>query len=438
MKRAIYFTQVYNQENPPRYAVCLTYDPVDGLKIVDDRTETTLSTTADVAQNAELKVLTDKVKELEKTISIMKVENAGGVVETDTSITVTTVENNIISPEKDIVVYPTSTEKPITLQGKSITVDGFTTTANDKKTASLTIKSSKDVEIVNLKVNGTFEMNTNQIDIQTGETIRITQASIDASGYNGVMIGQGDRSVLPSSIIIEDVDFNMSEGKLSNNTVNIFATAENAEVVIRNCNFGESSNPIRFGNSMNVSGVNVIVENCHFVKWEEKRPWCGLLLFEAFEDWSIVQKEFPPTADEGNSTKNKDYRKRVLPELIRVEDEQNRFGKDKIKVTFRNCTYGADKTPLVFDVKDYGTIFGTSDVNQIAMVCRYSSYSTINAAFDEKIKAENGGTYPDGQTWYAGMLPYSDDVNYLELIAAPEGVELTKLNSECYPTIIFE
>ena len=72
------------------------------------------------------------------------------------------------------------------------------------------------------------------------------------------------------------------------------------------------------------------------------------------------------------------------------------------------------------------------------MVCRYSSYSTINAAFDEKIKAENGGTYPDGQSWYAGMLPYSDDVDYLELIAAPEGVELTKLNSECYPTIIFE
>ena len=324
------------------------------------------------------------------------------------------------------------------MQGKSITVDGFTTTANDKKTASLTIKSSKDVEIVNLKVNGTFEMNTNQIDIQTGETIRITQASIDASGYNGVMIGQGDRSVLPSSIIIEDVNFNMSEGKLSNNTVNIFATAENAEVVIRNCNFGEASNPIRFGNSMNVSGVNVIVENCHFVKWEEKRPWCGLLLFEAFEDWSIVQKEFPPTADEGNSTKNKDYRKRVLPELIRVEDEQNRFGKDKIKVTFRNCTYGVDKTPLVFDVKDYGTIFGTGDVNQIAMVCRYSGYSTINAAFDEKIKAENGGTYPDGQSWYAGMLPYSDDIDYLELIAAPEGVELTKLNSECYPTIIFE
>ena len=100
--------------------------------------------------------------------------------------------------------------------------------------------------------------------------------------------------------------------------------------------------------------------------------------------------------------------------------------------------YSTGKHHAEMIVKDYGTIFGTSDVNQIAMVCRYSGYSTINAAFDEKIKAENGGTYPDGQTWYAGMLPYSDDVNYLELIAAPEGVELTKLNSECYPTIIFE
>lgn len=208
------------------------------------------------------------------------------------------------------------------MQGKSITVDGFTTTANDKKTASLTIKSTKDVSIENLTVDGSFSMDTNQIDIQTGETIKITQTNIDASGYNGVMIGQGDRSVLPKSVIIEDVDFNMAEGKLSNNTVNIFATAENAEVIIRNCNFGEASNPIRFGNSTNASGINVIIENCHFVKWETKRPWCGVILFEDFADWNLVQEEFPPTAEEGNSTKNKDYRKRVLPELIRVEDEK--------------------------------------------------------------------------------------------------------------------
>jgi hypothetical protein len=36
------------------------------------------------------------------------------------------------------------------------------------------------------------------------------------------------------------------------------------------------------------------------------------------------------------------------------------------------------------------------------------------------------------------MLPYSNGNDYLEVIAAPEGIELTKLNSDCYPTIIFE
>ena len=436
--KAIYFNSTFNNVNPPSNTQCITYDEKHGFQFWNNGKTITVTSNADTKQSEEITELTNKIKDLEKTISIMKVDIAGGTVETDTSITVTTVENNVISPEKDIVVYPTSTEKPVTLQGKSITVDGFTTTANDKKTATLTIKSTKDVSIENLKVDGSFTMDTNQIDIQTGETIKITQTNIDASGYNGVMIGQGDRSVLPKSVIIENVDFNMAEGKLSNNTVNIFATAENAEVIIRNCNFGEASNPIRFGNSTNASGVNVIIENCHFVKWEEKRPWCGVILFEDFEDWTLVQKEFPPTADEGNSTKNKDYRKRVLPELIRFEDEQNRFGKDKIKVTFKNCTYGPNKTPLIFNVEDYGSLFGTGDTNQIAMVCRYSGYSSINAAYDEKVKAENGGSYPDGQTWYAAMLPYSNGVDYLEVIAAPEEIGPTKLNSDCYPTIIFE
>jgi hypothetical protein len=399
----------------------------------------TLQTDVNTISGTLINDLIKKIQSLEKTITVM-IDKNNGKVETDTTIIVTAVSGNIISKnfEKDIIVYPTTTEKPVTLQGKSITVDGFTTTANDTKKASLTIKSTKDVSIENLKVDGSFEMNTNQIDIQTGETIKITQTNIDASGYNGVMIGQGDRTVLPKSVIIENVDFNMAEGKLTNNTVNIFATAENAEIIIRNCNFGEASNPIRFGNSTNASGVNVIIENCHFVKWEEKRPWCGVILFEDFEDWTLVQKEFPPTDDEGKSTKNKDYRERVLPELIKVEDQQNRFGKDKIKITFKNCTYGANKTSLVFDVNDYASRFGTNDTNQIAMVCRYSGYSSINAAYDEKIKAENDGKYPDGRTWYACMLPYSNDVDYLEAIAAPSGITLTKLNSDCYPTIIFE
>lgn len=368
----------------------------------------------------------------------MQIENADGMIETDTTVSVTSISGNILSPEKDIIIYPTETDNPVTIQGKSVTIEGLTTTANNKDVATLTIKSSKDVLVENVKIDGSFTMNTNQIDIQTGETIKITQTNIDASGYNGVMIGQGDKTTLPTSVIIEDVDFNMSEGKLSNNTINIFATAENAKIEIRNCNFGVASNPLRFGNSSNVSGVEILVENCHFVKWEDKRPWAGFLLFEAFEDWTITTKQFPPTAEEGNSTKNKDYRKRVLPKLIKIEDENNRFAKDKIKITFKNCTYGEDKTPLIFNKEDYPVLFGVESTEQVAMVCRYSGYSSINAAYDAKVLEDNAGVYPDGQTWYAAMFPYSNEESYLEKIVAPEGLELTKLNSDCYPTIIFE
>jgi len=424
----------------------------DTLKTNVNTISGTLIDKADIKDFSELKTDVDaisgtliddlirKIQSLEKTITVMIDNTPSGKVENDTTIVITPVNGGILSSEKDIIVYPTTTEKPVTLQGKSITVDGFTTTANDKKNAALTIKSTKDVSIENLKVDGSFTMDTNQIDIQTGETIKITQTNIDASGYNGVMIGQGDRSVLPSSIIIEDVDFNMTEGKLSNNTVNIFATAENAEIIIRNCNFGEASNPIRFGNSTNVSGVNVIIENCHFVKWDVVPPWCGVILFEDFESWTIVQKENPQKTGEDKS----DYRKRVLPNLIEREYVENRFGKDKITVTFKNCTYGTAKTPLVFDVENYGSLFGTGNTDQIAMVSRRSGYSSINAYYNEMFKDSDGNyKYPGGSSWYACMFPYSNDVNYLEAIAVPSSITsgimsgITLCNSDCYPTINF-
>lgn len=480
--KAIYFNSTFNTTNPSSNTQCITYDAKAGFQFWNNGKTITVTSKTDESQSEEITILKDTNNNLLKKIALLQNEvillqdeimvlkintnKTPGIIETPESIATTVITENLINKDKDISLYSVKTEGAKTIGGKSVTIYSLTAvpetgiknmvtidsdndvtvksfTADELTTAQtnvVTIKSKGIVSINNFTINGSIQtVNTNQVDIQTAEKIHITNSNINSSGYNGIMIGQGDRTVLPSSVIIEGVNFNMEEGQLTNNTINIFATADNAEIVIKDCKFGEASNPIRFGNSTNASGVNVIIENCHFMKWETKRPWCGIILFEAFEDWSLVQKEFPPTADEGNSTKNKDYRKRVLPELIKVEDEQNRFGKDKITVTFKNCTYGNDNAPLVFNVEDYASIFGTSETDQIAMVCRYSGYSSINAAYDEKIKAENGGSYPDGRTWYAGMFPYSDDVNYLEVIvAADKDIELTNKNSDCYPTIIFK
>lgn len=318
---------------------------------------------------------------------------------------------------------------------------------------TLTIKATGDVDFDNINVIGNYNENTNQLDIQTAASIKITNSDLAAGGYNGIMIGQGDKSVLPSSIIIENCKFNTASGFLTNNTINIFGTAENAEILIKDCQFGQSSNQIRFGNNMNVSGVSAVIENCKFDKWDNRTPWQGCLTCECFQDWTETTVEFPPISGETN-TKDPAYRKRVLPELIKIEDANNRFGKDKLTIIFKNCEYkGVDGEyhPMNFTEDTYNDIFGsivsgtTDFVGQVGYLTRYSSYTTINAAFKEKFNVSGSYEYPDGFTWSARPLPYNDKIDYLAEIMASglvdldgEPVVLKNENSECYPTIIFE
>lgn len=70
MKKAIYLNQEFNPQNPSKYAVCLTYDEIDGLQLVNDRKQISISTATDTEQNNKIDTLILKVNELEETISI--------------------------------------------------------------------------------------------------------------------------------------------------------------------------------------------------------------------------------------------------------------------------------------------------------------------------------------------------------------------------------
>lgn len=403
----------FSQYNMPAGLDVLMVDTATGeISVVNSDKDIVVNGSS---ESTALTVLTEKVNQLEKDITILKVKDAGGSIVTDTTVTVTTVPETIDSPTKDITILPTTMEKPTTITGKSVTIDSLSGVSEETMTNVLTINSTGAVKINNLSIAGTIKTtDTNQINIETAKTIIITDSDINTSGYNGIMIGQGDRTTLPELIKIENVKFNVEEGKLTNNTINIFATAPNATINIVNCVFGDASNPIRLGNSTNASGITVLIENCHFEKWDSQIPWCGVILFEAFQDWTETRALFPP---EGSETdKSPEYRKRVLPELIKIEDTNNRFGKDKIKVVFKNCTYGnsEDPTPLIFNSADYPSLFGTGAESQIAMVCRYSGYTTINTAYADTFV----DGYPNGGSWYAAMFPYDDTINYLVRIAA--------------------
>jgi hypothetical protein len=108
------------------------------------------------------------------------------------------------------------------------------------------------------------------------------------------------------------------------------------------------------------------------------------------------------------------YVKRVFPYLLAYEDEQNRFGKDKMTFTFKNCTFGPDKATLT-----------ENDLNDVT-VLRQSGRASYNA-WNEN--------WPKDKDFY---LPRTDDEKYIgEYIEEIEWTQ-TNENSDSYPIIIFE
>lgn len=445
MKKAIYFTQEVNSKMAPSYQTCLVYDEAEGLKLIDNRKEVSISTSSDAAQTNEIQVLSNKIAELEKTISIMKVDNAGGIIETDTIVTVTTVSGNILSPEKDVTIYSeTPVEKATTIEGKNVFIEGFEVVANNSN-ATLTIDSTESIEIKDLEVTGAFASNSNTIDITKSNKIVLKDTTLASSGYNGIMFTQyvvRDGKDAPEEIIIDNVNFT---GELSLATLNICATADNANVEIKNCNFGKTKYAIRFRNGSNATGVNVLIENCHFDECVFEKGNL-IILFEENESVSYIApngetkvdaiwaaaRDFASAAgvvieedSKGKITSN--GIKSVFPYLLEFEDKENRFGKNKMTITFRNCTYGAENTPLKYAIDEYKNIIGTNAEGELIGIFRQSGRTTFNP-WNENFPTESSML----------SFPYDDETkSYMETFEEITWTQTNK-NSDCYPTIIFE
>lgn len=430
MEKAIYFVQEFNPLNPPANATCLIYNSADGLQLISDRKIIDIPIIVDKQQQDIITKLTNKVSGLEKELNIIKTDAASGLLETNTSIIVTdaskieNAEKNIIGDsDKDFTVYNAALKNTTvkTIKGNNIVADGISITA-DKSNSCLVFKAKDTVNLNDISVSGEFSTNTNQIDVDTAETIKLNDSTFTADGYNGVMIAQipaGSlaNEVIPSSILIENVNF---EGSYNLDITNICATKDNTDIIIRNCTFGSCEAPLRFRNSLNATGVNVLVENCHFDASIMDKEHL-LILFEEngnvlYDDgrtgpiWGIAKEiaakngitllkkgdkvdDVELEADETGGSPT--YVKRVFPYLVAYENEQNRFGKDKMTFTFRNCTYG-NNIPL-----DNTIIGETGKVR----VLRQSGRASFNA-WDPK--------WPAGEDMF---LPW---------------------NSDSYPTFIFE
>lgn len=309
MKKAIYFTQEFNPKNAPSYATCLTYDPIEGLKLIDDRLEVTISSSSDVAQTNEIQILTNKINELEKTITIMKVDNAGGTIETDTAITVTTVSGNIGNIDKDVKIL--GSETPITsvakVTGKSIVIDG----GNISTGGRLDLSSGNDVTITELNTTGTLEKSVSNASISVNNTsglVSLANSTINQTSYNAIEIGLSTTSK-PTNVEIKNVEFLAT---IKNNSISIFNTGDSAIIDIIGCKFVKCSNPIRISNRDNVKlTVNII--DCEFGEWETGE-YSGMILCQDYTSKSIE-----------------------------AEATNNLFAPEKVTINIENCTKGDEK-----------------------------------------------------------------------------------------------
>ena len=224
-----------------------------------------------------------------------------------------------------------------TFAGKNITVQELT---NENSYSRFT--SEGDITLSNVSSEGTLVKNaTNgnaQLIINTPERVVITDSTLNQNGYNAIEIGT-TTATLPKSVLIDGITFG---GTLSNNTISIFGTQDDAVITISNCNFVKCSNPVRISNRTGAK-VTINLVNCTFGDWETAQPaWGGIFCCQDYTS---------PAADAMNN---------------------NLFGSDKVIINITNCNHKG--TPITFD--DIAEVADTGDVNQLIYVY-YDSVGSI-------------------------------------------------------------
>ena len=234
-----------------------------------------------------------------------------------TDVAAVTAAADLVQADKDLII---TIAEPIsgttTVEGKSIEIKQLTT-----NNATTVFKTQGDVTMKNLTTTGDLPKATAnaQIRIVSGDYIRITNSTIDQTGYNAIEIG------LAKSITIDSVVFNST---LSNNAILIFATEDGSVVTISNCTFKKCSNPVRLSNAKG-GKVTLNLVNCEFTEWDSDNLWAGIVIMQDYTSGSA--------------------------EAVQAN---NLFGPDKVTINLINCTHVGKKITMPEDI---ATVCGTND-----------------------------------------------------------------------------
>lgn len=214
------------------------------------------------------------------------------------------------------------------------------------------------------KANGNAMMSINN-----AETVTISDLTMGKTdGYNTIEIGLNSTS-LPAKINIDNVKFTEA---ISNNAILIFGTQDNAEIHITNCYFKAVSNALRLSNKTNATGVQVTIKDCIVDQWENgagMERWTGFLILEDYTRYD-QQTGSGSTAGE-------------------LAAQANRFGPDKMTVTFDNVTGPNGKIDFSADPSQGAPGAGVNDAangykNQTYYICWDYAGNTIQS-WDENL-----------------------------------------------------
>ena len=259
------------------------------------------STLTDKVSSISIKsdAILDRLITLENQVESLKYVNAE---------VISSISENVDQPDKEIIISvsePASGETNIT--AKDINVKEFT--AAD---SLVRFTASNDIAIKNISTIGDLPKATAnaQVQVNASDYVKITQSTIDQTGYNAVEVGL---RTIPKSVIIDGVNFNST---LSNNAISIFGTQDGGTITIRNCKFAKCSNPLRLSN--NAGGkVTINVIDCEFGEWDTDPTWAGMIICQ---DYTSKQAD--------------------------VAQQKNLFAPDKVTINIINCTKNGKKITM--------------------------------------------------------------------------------------------
>ena len=200
-----------------------------------------------------IQLLTEKLAKLSKT-NVDKVETL--------TATYTDAEKDFVG---EGVAIPAG---KLDVTAKTIELVGGTA-----ESAHVGLKATDDVVLTGVVTSGTLAKNVSNAgwSINTSETVTIKDCDFSQVGYNSVEIGLNNTA--PKNVLIENCRF----GNTSNNSILIFATADNATITIRNCSFGRVSQVLRLSNRTNATGVTVNLINCTIEATDSNLQWPMIL-----------------------------------------------------------------------------------------------------------------------------------------------------------------